>query len=79
MTKVELLQLLGWCSFVYIAILLLWLLILKCCRAWVYRVHNKWFSISEEKFDQIHYLLVGFFKLIVVLFFLVPYLVLRAI
>ena len=32
---------------------------------------------SEERFDEIHYSMMGYYKLVVMLFNLVPYLVLR--
>ena len=78
MSKAEILQLLGWCSFVHIVILLLWVLMFRFARSWIYSLHNKWIEISEEKFNQIHYALMGFYKLIVIVFFIAPYLVLRA-
>ena len=78
MTKLDLLQLLGWCSLIYIAILFLWIAMLTCCRAWMYRLHGRWLAMSEEKFNQIHYALIGLYKLIIIVFFLVPYIVLRA-
>jgi len=43
----------------------------------MYRIHGKWFKLSEEKFDAIHYALIGFFKLSMILFNIVPYLALR--
>ena len=79
MLKAEILQLLGWCSIVHIVILLLWVLMFRFAHNWVYNLHNKWVEISEENFNQTHYALMGFYKLIVIVFFLVPYLVLRAI
>ncbi len=77
MDKSELLHLLGWCSLIYIIVLLFWLLILKIGRNWIYKLHSKWFEISAEKLNVIHYTLMGFFKIILIVFFLVPYLVLR--
>ena len=79
MSKADILQLLGWCSLVHIVILMLWVLMFRFAHTWVYSIHNKWIEISEEKFNQTHYALMGFYKLIVIVFFLIPYLVLRAI
>jgi len=44
---------------------------------WMYRFHSKWFKISVEKFDAIHYGGMALFKTAVLLFNLVPYLALR--
>lgn len=41
------------------------------------RLHTKWFRPSPEKFDAIHYSLMGVFKIGVIVFNLVPYLALR--
>lgn len=79
MDKSELLQLLGWCSLIYIIILLTWGLFFIVGRGWMYNLHSKWFAMSVEKFNAIHYMLMGLLKILLIIFFLVPYLVLRAI
>lgn len=79
MSKSELLPLLGWCSLIYISLLIFWALLFRVGHDWIYKLHNKWFAIPKEKFDVIHYALIGFFKILLIVFFLVPYLVLRAI
>jgi len=79
MGKAELLQFLGWCSLIYIAFLLIWALFFIGGGNWLYNLHRKWFAISIENFNLIHYSLMGFFKILLLVFFLVPYLVLRTI
>ena len=78
MNKTELLHLLGWCSLIYIIVLFFWVLILKIGRDWIYKLQNKWLEISTEKINVVHYALIDFFKILLIVFFLVPYLVLRA-
>lgn len=78
MDKAEILHLLGWCSLIYLIFLLVWSLILVACHDWMYGLHSKWIVISVEKFNSAHYILLGLFKIIWLMFFLVPYLVLRA-
>lgn len=68
---------LGWCTLINFALLVWWLLFVVFAHEWTYRAHARWFKISEEKFDSIHYSLMGAFKLIVIVFNLVPYLALR--
>jgi len=40
-------------------------------------VHGKWFTLSVEEFDAIHYKGMAFFKMGIVLLNLAPYLALR--
>ena len=69
--------LLGWCSVINMMILLVWFLAFVFARNFVFKMHTRWFRISEERFDEIHYTMMGYYKLAVVLFNLAPYLVLR--
>jgi len=68
---------LGWCSVINLGILLFWLSWLQLGHDWVYQFHGKWFKLSMERFDTIHYTLFGFFKIGIILFNIVPYLALR--
>ena len=67
----------AWCSVINLALLLWWVLFLLFAHDWTYRFHSKWFKISVEKFDAIHYAGMGIFKISIILFNLVPYLALR--
>jgi len=69
----------AWCSVINMALLLWWVLFLLFAHDWTYRIHCKWFKISVEKFDAIHYAGMAFFKLAVFMFNLVPYFALRII
>ena len=68
---------LGWCSLINIGILLWWLLILTFAHDWIYRFHGKWFTLSKETFDTVHYAGIAFYKLSIILFNIVPYIALR--
>lgn len=68
---------LGWCTLINLGLLIWWLLFLLLAHDWTYQMHSKWFKISPEEFDAIHYRLMGVFKMGVILFNLVPYLALR--
>lgn len=70
---------LGWCTLINLGLLLWWWLWLVFGRDWVYGMHGRWFKLSEERFDAIHYGAIAFFKLCVIVFNLVPYLALRII
>ena len=68
---------LGWCTILNMGMLVVWSLAFVFARDLVFKVHTRWFRISEERFDEIHYTLMGYYKLAVFLFNLAPYLVLR--
>ena len=68
---------LGWCTVFNWILLLVWWGYIALAGDWVYRLHGKWFKISRETFDAMHYGGMGLFKLLVMVFNLVPYLVLR--
>lgn len=68
---------LAWCAVINIGLLLWWVLLFTLAHDWTYRYHCKWFKLSVETFDAIHYGGMGLFKLGIFLFNLVPYLVLR--
>lgn len=42
----------------------------------VYKMHSKWFEMSREDFNKLHYFGLAFYKLMIILFNLVPLLVL---
>ena len=42
----------------------------------VYRLHRRWFALSVEQFDAIHYAAMAGYKLAVMVFFFVPWLAL---
>ena len=69
--------LLGWCAVINTVILLVWFLAFVFAHDLIFKIHTRWFKISEERFDEIHYTMMGYYKLAVMLFNLLPYLVLR--
>jgi len=68
---------LGWCSIINMGLLLWWFFAITVLHDWVYRYHSKWFKLSRERFDEIHYAGIAFFKIAVFLFNVVPYFALR--
>ncbi len=68
---------LAWCSVINIGLLLWWFLFITFAHDWTYRYHSKWFKLSLEQFDTIHYVGITFFKISIFLFNLVPYFALR--
>jgi hypothetical protein len=68
---------LGWASLLNMGLLLLWFAMFMIAHDWVQSVHSKWFNIPEERFDAIHYALMGFYELTIFVVLLGPYLALR--
>jgi len=66
-----------WCVVINMGLLLWWFLLFMLAHDWMYRFHGKWFSLSTEKFDSIHYTGMALFKIGIFLFNLTPYLALR--
>ncbi len=62
-----------WCFIINIGILLWWFLFFTLAHDWVYQFHGKWFKLSVDKFDAIHYAGMAFFKICIFLFNIVPY------
>jgi hypothetical protein len=77
MTIETLTAVLGWCTLINLGLLIWWSLFIFFAHDFTYRMHSKWFKIPVEKFDTLHYSLMGIFKMGVIIFNLVPYLALR--
>ena len=66
-----------WCALINFGLLLWWALFIVFAHDFVYRMHTKWFVMTRERFDAIHYAGMMLYKLAIVLFNLVPYIVLH--
>jgi len=74
MVKIELLlEFLKICLYINIGILMWWFLFLVFAHDFVYRFHTKWFKLSVEQFDAIHYSGIAFLKILIFVFNIVPY------
>ena len=65
-----------WCFIINVGILLWWFLFFSLAHDWVYHFHGKWFKLSVERFDTIHYASMAFYKICMFVFNIVPYLAL---
>jgi len=65
-----------WCTIINYGILLVWFLFFAFGRDRIERLHGKWFRLSGEQFDAIHYAGMAIFKIGIILFNLVPLIVL---
>jgi hypothetical protein len=77
MTLETIRDVLAWCSVMNIILLFLWFIMFALARDWVYRMHSKWYKLSQDAFNTIHYSGIAFFKIVIFVFNIVPYLALR--
>ena len=68
-----------WCTVLNMGLLILSFLILAFARDFVYKVHGKWFPMSQERFNMVLYLFIGIYKIMVFVFNVIPWVVLAII
>jgi hypothetical protein len=68
-----------WCSIINVGILFFLALIYLLAPNLAYRLQSKFISISRETFDIVFYSFIGFFKVVVLVFNVVPWIALRII
>jgi hypothetical protein len=61
-----------WCSLLNYGLLLVWALIFLFLRGWLYRLTVRWFRLSDEQFDALHYAGLMFYKVGIFLFNIFP-------
>lgn len=70
---------LGWCAVINTLFLILWFVLLMNRETGVINFHQRFFNLSSSDIVKSHYLLMGFYKLMNAMFFMVPWLVLKII
>jgi hypothetical protein len=65
-----------WCTIINYGVLLLWFAVFVFGHDWIQRVHGRWFHLSHEQFDVMHYAGMSVFKIGILLFNLVPFIAL---
>ncbi len=66
-----------WCTLVNYGILLVWFFCLLAAHNWMYQLHGRWFHLSVEQFDVLHYAGMAIYKIGIILLNLVPYIALH--
>ena len=61
-----------WCTIINAGLLILMSLILTFAGDWTYRLHAKWFPMPRETFNAVIYSFLGLFKIVFLVFNLVP-------
>jgi hypothetical protein len=65
-----------WCAVINYGVLLVWFFFFIFAHDWMYRFHGRWFRLSVEQFDTVHYTGMALFKLGIILINLVPFIAL---
>lgn len=68
---------LAWCTVIDLVLFIWWFLFFALAHDWMYRLHGRWFKLSVETFDALHYAGMALFKIVIIVFNLVPYLAMR--
>ncbi|MDB5972327.1 MAG: uncharacterized protein JWQ90_4777 [Hydrocarboniphaga sp.] len=66
-------EVLLWCVLINYGVLILWFVALLSAHDLLYRLHARWFRISVEAFDTVHYGGLAIYKIGILLLNLVPY------
>jgi len=64
------------CTIANYGILLVWFVVFILARDGLRHMHGRWFRLSDEQFDAMHYLGMSIYKIGILLFNLVPCVVL---
>jgi uncharacterized protein DUF6868 len=62
-----------WCTVINYAVLVLWFLLFRVAHDRLQRLHGRWFRLSAEQFDAVHYAGMAIYKIGILLVNLVPY------
>jgi hypothetical protein len=65
-----------WCTLINFGVLLFLALIYMFAGGLAYRLQNHWIDVPRETFNVVFYSFIGFFKVLVLVFFLVPWIAL---
>jgi len=65
-----------WCTIINYGVLVVWFLVFVFAHDWIQRIHGRWFRLSRDHFDVLHYAGMSVFKIGIILFNLVPLLAL---
>ena len=79
MTLATLQSLLGWCAVINLALLSVWFLLYVLAKDAMYRLHSRWFALSRERYEAIHYGAMAGYKLAIWIFNLAPFIALHLI
>jgi hypothetical protein len=65
-----------WCMVINYGVLMVWFLVFVFAHDWILRIHGRWFRLSRDQFDALHYAGMSIFKIGIIMCNLVPLIVL---
>lgn len=71
-------SLLGHCLLINVGILIFWFVVYGLARELIAKFHGKIFRLAPEQMEAIHYGGMGLYKLLIIVFNLVPWLAMKA-
>jgi len=66
-------RLLLWCTVINYGVLLIWFVVFVFAHDWIQRLHGRWFRLTSDQFDTLHYGGMAIYKVGILLFNLVPF------
>lgn len=63
----------GWCTVLNGGLLIIFAVLFRFSSDWIFGMHSHWVTLTREQFNLAIYLLLGIFKLLVIVFNVVPY------
>jgi hypothetical protein len=73
MTTHEIKNVLLWCVGLNYLVLFIWAGLFVFAHDWMFRLHRRWFNLTVETFDAIHYAGLSIYKIGIILFNLMPF------
>jgi hypothetical protein len=61
------------CTVINYGILVIWFFVFILAHDWMYQFHGRWFDLSVDQFDMLHYAEMSVYKIGIILLNLVPY------
>ena len=68
-----------WCSIINMGLLILSAVLITTASDWAYNMHSKWFNISRVTFNTVIYAFLGVYKMLILVFCIVPWIALSII
>ena len=62
-----------WCTVINYGVLLVWFLVFVFAHDWMLRIYGRWFRLSRDQFDALHYAGMSIFKIGIIPFNRVPF------
>ena len=61
-----------WCTILNYLVLILWFVVFSLAHEWMFKLHGRWFRLSADQFDALHYGGMAVYKVGILLLNLVP-------